>query len=862
MHDSPDYHQLKVSVFNDDKRTDLIGETWVNLNSVLVRGGGRADGWHSLHCKGRYAGDIRLELTYYDTRPKEEPPAARRRESERMGPEQTARDSLTGPRQLKPVTRRPLPPDPVSGSSPGSTEQARPSSLRQSTPKSNVATSSPQSRSNAHSRAPDSGKSHSRRAQQSTYVPPYVTPQPEEDLYTQASPQAPPQAPEYDEPPTQTAPPQMYMQPYALPQSESESYEQDYGLPPRREADSYAQAPPPSREYGRPPSHRVSHQTYEKPYVTPEPDEDPFAEVLHPSPKHGKRLSYYGPEHAHERALTLPQFEGEPYERPYESPQATAGPNEQVTPPPPDYGTSSHLALYHNYEKAYALRKSEASLYGHASQLPRHHSHDGSYEVGAGLDDDSATDDVPPPPPAHRVTDSHIAPVGSVAPTTYNLSQASSPSHNAHGNSMMLSGPQHAHLVRPSAHSAPASSTTVREHSRFEPAIPTPTMYDESSPQPLRVVKSTKHQSHHYSVPPSLVPGYDPRAAPVEADSGGQRDDESHFDVDDPPGYSMAVGTPRHNTHYASEPDLQQVTPRSHHASLPLVKPVAVSPDPIRVPRKSVSPRPSMSTEHERRHSGVPFSPDSYDAFNPNASSTSINEIGAQYRTPEEAVEVSRQRQREAQRGPPDEPIIGWDGRVIDPSDHLPADTWAPEPERRSPVKTPSQPESRTRPSPQGAQPMPPSSRRSARQSASITQSISTPPYSLGADPQTPSNASRNRLQKKINVSSAAASPNVTSSPLGPYGSSRSTPRSLPRAPPAAADHALREHENYGYDRSQPYSPSDHMKRSPVGGAGPPLPAKVPMRGEQEDYSALSEALSTIDIGGSGRRRAVRRIQY
>ena len=39
MHDSADYHQLKVSVFNDDKKTDLIGETWVNLDTVVVPGG-------------------------------------------------------------------------------------------------------------------------------------------------------------------------------------------------------------------------------------------------------------------------------------------------------------------------------------------------------------------------------------------------------------------------------------------------------------------------------------------------------------------------------------------------------------------------------------------------------------------------------------------------------------------------------------------------------------------------------------------------------------------------------------------------------------------------------------------------------
>ena len=32
VHDSPDYNRLKVSVFNDDKKTELIGEAFANLN--------------------------------------------------------------------------------------------------------------------------------------------------------------------------------------------------------------------------------------------------------------------------------------------------------------------------------------------------------------------------------------------------------------------------------------------------------------------------------------------------------------------------------------------------------------------------------------------------------------------------------------------------------------------------------------------------------------------------------------------------------------------------------------------------------------------------------------------------------------
>ncbi|KAG4033755.1 hypothetical protein MFRU_004g02580 [Monilinia fructicola] len=133
VHDSPDYYQLKVSVFNDDKRTDLIGETWVNLQDVIVAGGGQSDVWHNLNFKGKYAGEIRVEITYYDKRPK--PERLERKEPKPSPPTITpstsaqsitdfgsgsgsGREGVSGPRQLgvKPVVkRRPLPSDPITG---------------------------------------------------------------------------------------------------------------------------------------------------------------------------------------------------------------------------------------------------------------------------------------------------------------------------------------------------------------------------------------------------------------------------------------------------------------------------------------------------------------------------------------------------------------------------------------------------------------------------------------------------------------------------------------------------------------------------------------------------------------------------
>ncbi|RKF61522.1 putative c2 domain containing protein [Erysiphe neolycopersici] len=74
VHDSPDYYQLKVSVFNDDKKTDLIGETKIDLRDIIVPGGGQNDVWHQLLFKAKYAGEIRARITYFDMRPVREMP--------------------------------------------------------------------------------------------------------------------------------------------------------------------------------------------------------------------------------------------------------------------------------------------------------------------------------------------------------------------------------------------------------------------------------------------------------------------------------------------------------------------------------------------------------------------------------------------------------------------------------------------------------------------------------------------------------------------------------------------------------------------------------------------------------------------
>ena len=107
-------------MFNDDKKTDLIGEAWVDLNSVIIPGGGQGDHWHALQYRGKYAGDIRIEMTYYDARPRDDAAMDRRREAIQKIPSKanmSPTSSLSGSRNSKhqkDVKRRPLPSDPLS----------------------------------------------------------------------------------------------------------------------------------------------------------------------------------------------------------------------------------------------------------------------------------------------------------------------------------------------------------------------------------------------------------------------------------------------------------------------------------------------------------------------------------------------------------------------------------------------------------------------------------------------------------------------------------------------------------------------------------------------------------------------------
>ncbi|KAL8689343.1 MAG: hypothetical protein Q9224_004659 [Gallowayella concinna] len=746
VHESPDYYQLKVSVFNDDKRTELIGETRIGLEDIIIPGGGQNDTWHHLHCKGRFAGEIRIELTYYDTRPKEDKSPERPVEPTLDGSREPGRDSVGGPRGPKPLKRRPLPANPTGLPRPGMPEHTHSAPLPQPTepmihqpapshpdPRGHrdhrLESTPPSANRHEHphhsniSGSPmgqDAGNHHYLGAHEST--PHHYEGQPRDDSRTQNTALHMP-APHYqDRHPEQYA----LMQPHYDPQADSgvrDPYQDVYDSPNR-----HASLPP-------------------------------FATYDH-GPLSG------------EQTVSIPYND-----------------NYVDSPPSIPHGNSMPDVRDPAYPRHLSHQPQRHSLpggKGHSEQSPiLQHSTSSSFDPYLDhqqQDMTDAVDDVPPPPPAHRTNSgfgpsplgsgrSHsenCAPITGTAPLNIRKERGSfsnSPlsqvqTNPSYANYALSTSPTHAHHY---AHPAAGSAT---RHVQTPSAAPEP--YHRRSISPVR---------NGNPLPLSLVPGYEPPKSSNELENvlytGSGRSAPASHTVAAPQYSPTAAQGSQPRAHHAAtihtQSPLQALERgpdrRPHRASAPTVQPRAVSPD-TRVPvRKSVSPQPE-SDPNARRGSGIPFGPDSYDAFNPYiGSATAGISPGARYETPDQAKEAAIQYEREQKLG--DGPIIGNDGRVIDPSDHLPTDTWAPEPESKAPKKT-AQVNFRFRNSPQGAQPMPPSGRRPLHDSSARPASLSTPIYSNNGnsmpDNISPTTAARARLQKRTKMS--PAQPN--SSPIVP----------------------------------------------------------------------------------------------
>ncbi|KAI4272607.1 MAG: hypothetical protein L6R38_006558 [Xanthoria sp. 2 TBL-2021] len=826
VHESPDYYQLKVSVFNDDKKTELIGETRIGLEDIIIPGGGQNDTWHHLHCKGRFAGEIRIELTYYDTRPKEDKPPERSAESIVEGHQDPGRESVGGPRGPKPLKRRPLPANPVGTPRPGMPEHAHSSPLPQPTIHQPIP-SHPEGRGHREpwmESAPLPGNRHQHSHHSNSTGSPIghdaydrqwmngsgSTPQDYNDQFGEG---------------IQVHNAAMHMPAAHYPESHAEQYTEQYApMQPQydfqsnsgfRDANQDAYDVN-TRHASLPPlaTHDRCHSSAER---TTAMAHDVYSQMP-PTMPHGNSM--------------------------------------------PDVRDPSQPRFLPQHPQRHSLPGGR----GHSEQSPiQQHTPNGFFDPHQDQQQSMVDYDLPPPPPAHRTNSgTNPSPLGNGR--THSESCAPIPG----------TAPLNIRKERGSFSNSPLSQVqTNPSYTNIPPSSSPSHVYPyaqsstESATRHVHAVSAGRETYHRRSLSPvrngnplplSLVPGYEPQTTSNEPESTVYNDSTSRSHANNVVATQQYSPSPTRSSqprsHHAATIQMQSPLQalergpdrRPHRASAPTVQPRDVSPDPRIPPRKSVSPQP-QSNSNDRRGSGIPFGPDSYDAFNPFISSESAGvSPGARYETPDQAREAAVQHEREKKLG--DGPIIGSDGREIDPSDHLPTDTWAPEPESKAPKKT-AQVNFRFRNSPQGAQPMPQSGRRPLHDGSARPASISTPIYNSNAnnaaDNISPTTAARARLQKKTRVS--PAQPN--SSPIVP---TVNTALQNPVLRTTASDYPLREHENYGYGSSPTYN-----RHSPSG-IPPPIPGKVPIAMGQEDWrDPLSEELSRIDIGvGGGRARRTR----
>ncbi|KAL5402031.1 hypothetical protein PMIN06_002431 [Paraphaeosphaeria minitans] len=869
VHDSADYHQLKVSVFNDDKKTELIGETWVSLEAVIIPGGGQSDTWHGLNCRGKYAGEIRIELTYYDTRPKEEKERVERKQpTVRPG----GSPAVGGPRESTPVKRRPLPSDPT-GASPSPVNTTEQRGLRgiQAGPRSY---GSPR-----HEHTP----SKARSSQQA------------------------------DTPPRRPLPGASSMNETPLPKQHTPKQHTPQQQPPASwpaEHDAY-HTPPPNPRSSNSSIQQYNENAFDLSYAAPKPyevkpiDAHPGISAMSQDNIRATRRQSYNPPpelaHSYSAPVVPHAYEQEPIQDPYHPGQAYSNSH---TPQQPDaHGRDAVQDPSYHVEPLRLSRNSRSqepiapheqfhspngyadpqSTYGH--QYSSHGRRVSAMQPTVEDEDH----DLPPPPPVHR-KDANTLPQPQHQPQDYrgdapaplNTSRyREEPSQHGYDTSLQSYGANEYHQVVPQE----------RRYTHPRP-VSRPVSRDTMAPSPLR--------NETAMIPASLVPGLDARlsrdltnyqAPPPSYEPPSRTRQMSEPDYRNPPQYD-APSRSHPLAHHQSAIDSSQYYPhappeeprrRSPVHDITPVRPRAISPSvspsnahsPVnnhssRLPqrsmptRKSVSPRPPPSSDEkeERRLSAVPFDPDSFDVYNPNAKTSSSDPD-----RPGSSMEMNDQGQ-----------VVTFSGRVIDASDHLPIDSWAPEPERKPTEKVRPV---RSRAALNGARDIEVAAQREERyrrERADRDRIRDAANVTFGAPASSPSNA---LVISRHNFNDHSYNDHIHNDYSSPVNAGALVLVDRDATPPSSGRNRLQKHGNRptstsAYDLPPAHSPSNIpmpktnvlRERENVGGYGsspgygsgrhsgaPPIPAKVPLEHGGEDR-ALSLELQSIDIGpgGAGRR--------
>ncbi|PGH12609.1 hypothetical protein AJ80_06668 [Polytolypa hystricis UAMH7299] len=866
VHQSPDYYQLKVSVFNDDKKTDLIGETWVDLRGVIVAGGGQSDQWHGLQCKGKYAGDIRIELTYYDARPKDEAVIERRKEEKAEAKADAAR-TLSGPRQAKAPKRRPLPADPTGATPP-----------RPSTADDGPITAAEEPPPPAPLRRPPPAQPPVAQQQQQQQQPPPPPPPPPEqqssrvyetpdDFHRQWAPSNPAAPPPNPAPqhPYETNPPRHAVQPPPVdvydphpPQPTHPPLDQQYAPPP--EFHQSAALVTTSQLFDAPPN---TH------HYPPEQNIPYGNDAYEPQPRQ-QNHHVVAPDHHYSMPPTYPTTGGSRGSHYTTTDPHARTASEISTKSRRHHGSGELHGHYHRYSNAAPPNNDHYIDDAGGSSVHPSDFHSGHGYMQPQVQDEE-DEGPPPPPPVHRA----------------GIVQKLPPEPSYHQPSEPVPMPKPLSFG-PGRRSPNISDADQQTYVAYSPN------YSSSAyppPEPERQVYSTSPTPSYRSYAGQRDRAYPPVERPVS--SNGELVPAalvagcSPNVVDDP---EPPMYEPRHERRQ-SNVAIQQIPSQQlvRTSPAPVDRPSPrTTPDPRVVPpRKSVSPHPPP-LQDPGTLSGVPFSPDSYDALNPGVgNSSALQQPPPAYDSPEGAMEAARQREVEKLRDLG--PIIGNDGRVIDPTDHLPTDTWAPEPERK-----PRKPEVVVRFK---------HSTMSSRSSTREQKPATTRPHSVIAasysqrqsqvvdrsSPAAPASQSsvRTRLQKQSGRPQSYIQPSTSRQEQTPPRTSQALRERENLSTYSSSSHSAAATPSYHSAGNSPYhhqpqgSPSSAVSRhSPSTVSrhyqtiGPPIPAKVPIHPGNQNYpasgpgavvagtgelDALSEEMKRIDIG-VGKRRA--RISY
>lgn len=731
----------------------------MRLTDVIVSGGGKADLWQGLNCKGKYAGELRIELTYYDSRPK--PENAR----ESVGGEADLGHSTgTGSR----VKRRPLPHNP-NGPAPAMDlvpEPALPGRAKH-------------------------GPRDYRTPPRANSMPPEITGYPQQQpLYSGHG----PMHPYGSSPPAAEAP----LHPYSNAEYDEYESSQQYGEPAQPEF--LPQLPPSNRQGGVPQARYGNRQAQPLPMVgRPQShiglmhsnsvpnvptayreasyDDSYLLQTDYPEPIPDVDFQH---RQLRQRRSDVPPGWQEEYGDPYAQGQPYMEEENAPPPPPPMHSNSAPVVP--------RARPSPALRYGTTPPSARHQSVPNVSPLQSIERDYGQRTPMHGPSPQAR--DGYSA---SPEHSPYNTPPGMQP-----GQIPLPTSRSSAGRAMQSRHSIadPYITTPSRPHplSQEVPRARSPLPYTELPGSSSADPQSYQHDYRERDAPPMIKP----RAISPRPAQRGQQDWR--------PKNSYSLQFPVRSFESSDHSPLSTSQPSSR---MPQGTPPA---DPL---RKSVSPRPSPP---DSGRSSIPFSPDSFDIHNPSARTSAVGNQSSPHK-PYHVRPESESATGEGSRGP----IVGWHGQEIDPSDHLPVDSWAPEPAKKTPTKT----------------------------------------YGLGRErdfgPRQTATTSGGRISKDtvINVRTKSQQQVEPESPsLGPPSPTRNRLVKKNGSGRSPTVEPLREHDNYNSVPS-PYEQGQQYSRgfgSPGGyDSAPNIPPKVPLQHQQQQDDVLAREIAGIDIGSSRR---------